>query len=92
MYRLATRRVELALLVPVLLLVPLGVVVTHIAQSGVVEIGPMGVALAFVVLIAGAHLVLAWSGHRGDELLLPAAAAMGAFGVVILNRSEGSGG
>ena len=86
MYRFATRRVEFALLVPVLLLVPLGVLVTNIAQSGVAEIGPMGVAIAFVVLIAGAHLALAWSGHRGDELLLPAAAAMGAFGIVMLNR------
>ena len=86
MYRLATRRVEFALLVPVLLLVPLGVAVTNIAQSGVAEIGPMAVAIAFVALIAGAHLVLAWSGHRGDELLLPAAAAMGAVGVVVLNR------
>jgi peptidoglycan glycosyltransferase len=37
-------------------------------------------------MIATAHLVLAWSGHRGDELLLPAAAALGAFGVVMLNR------
>jgi peptidoglycan glycosyltransferase len=85
-YRIATRRTELALLLPILLLVPLGVVVTHIAQAGVAEIGPMGVALAFVVLIAGAHVVLAWSGHRGDELLLPAAAGMGAFGIVMLNR------
>ncbi len=86
MYRLATRRVEFTLLVPVLLLVPLGVAVTNIAQSGVAEIGPMAVAIAFVALIAVAHLVLAWSGHRGDELLLPAAAAMGAIGVVMLNR------
>jgi hypothetical protein len=85
-YRLATRRVELALLVPILLLVPLGVIVTNIAQTGVPEIGPMGVALAFVVLIGAAHLALAWSGHRGDQLLLPAAAAMGAFGIVMLNR------
>jgi peptidoglycan glycosyltransferase len=85
-YRLATRRVELALLIPILLLVPLGVAVTHIAQSGIAEIGPMGVALVFVGLIAGAHVVLAWSGHRGDELLMPAVAATGAFGIVMLNR------
>lgn len=86
MYRLATRRVEFTLLVPVLLLVPLGVAVTNVAQTGVAEIGPMAVAIAFVVLIGVAHLALAWSGHRGDELLLPAAAAMGAIGVVMLNR------
>jgi cell division protein FtsW (lipid II flippase) len=85
-YRLATRRVELALLVPVLLLVPLGVLVTNIAQSGVAEIGPMAVPLAFVLLTAAAHLALAWSGHRGDELLMPAVAGLVAIGIVMLNR------
>jgi len=85
-YRLAARRIELGLLIPVLLLVPLGVVVTHIAQSGLAEPGPLAVAVVFVGLMLGAHLVLAWSGHRGDELLLPAVAAMGALGIVMLNR------
>jgi peptidoglycan glycosyltransferase len=85
-YRLATRRTELALLVPVLLLVPLGVVVTHIAQSGVLETGPLAVAVAFVVVFAIAHFVLAWTDHRGDELLLPAVAALSVFGIVMLNR------
>ena len=86
MYRLAARRTELGLLVPVLLLVPLGVAVTHIARSGLPDPGPLAVAVAFVGLMLGAHLVLAWSGHRGDELLLPAVAAMGALGIVMLNR------
>ena len=52
-YRLAARRVELALLVPVLLLVPLGVLVTNIAQSGVAQLGPMAVAIAFVLADRG---------------------------------------
>ena len=87
MYRLATRRVELALLVPVLLLVPARRRWSPTSPSpGVAEIGPMAVAIAFVLLIAAAHLALAWSGHRGDELLMPAAAALGAVGIVILNR------
>lgn len=86
MYRLTTRRTESGLLVPILLIVPLGVIVTHIAQTGRFETGPLGVAIAFVVLILVAHLVLSWAGHRGDELLLPAAAALCAVGIVILNR------
>jgi len=85
-YRLAARRTELGLLIPILLLVPLGVAVTNIAQSGLAEPGPLAVAVVFVGLMLGAHLVLAWSGHRGDELLLPAVAAMGALGIVMLNR------
>jgi len=85
-YRLAARRTELGLLIPILLLVPLGVAVTNIAQSGLAEPEPLAVAVVFVGLMLGAHLVLAWSGHRGDELLLPAVAAMGALGIVMLNR------
>jgi cell division protein FtsW (lipid II flippase) len=73
-------------MIPILLLVPLGVAVTNIAQSGLAEAGPLAVAVVFVGLMLGAHLVLAWSGHRGDQLLLPAVAAMGALGIVMLNR------
>ncbi|MGH2462807.1 MAG: FtsW/RodA/SpoVE family cell cycle protein [Candidatus Limnocylindria bacterium] len=86
MYRLADRRTELGLLLPILLLAPLGVAVTHMAQSGLPDPGPQAVAIAFVVLMLVAHLALAWWGHRGDELLLPAAAGMGALGIVMLNR------
>jgi cell division protein FtsW (lipid II flippase) len=85
-YRLAARRTELGLLLPALLLVPLGLAVTHIARSGLPELGPQGVAVAFVVLMLAAHFALAWSGHRGDEFLLPAVGAMGALGIVMLNR------
>ncbi|HEY7738698.1 MAG TPA: FtsW/RodA/SpoVE family cell cycle protein [Candidatus Limnocylindria bacterium] len=86
MYRLTARRTELALLVPILVLVPLGVIVTHVAQSGVLETGPLAVAVAFVVLFGVAHFALSANGHHGDELLLPAVAGMSAFGVVMLNR------
>jgi len=84
--RLGGRRTELGLLIPILAIVPLGVVVTHVAQTGQAEIGPPGVALAFVSLLLAAHLALAAAGHRGDELLLPAIGAIGAVGIVILNR------
>jgi peptidoglycan glycosyltransferase len=85
-HRLAARRTELGLLLPILLIAPLGVIVTHVAQTGRLETGPLGVAIGFVLLIAVAHLALSWAGHRGDELLLPAVATLGAMGIVILNR------
>lgn len=84
--RLAARRQELGLLLPVLLLVPLGVIVTNLAQTGSPEPGPLGLALIYVGLVMAAHLALAWAGHRGDQLLLPAVAILGGLGLVMLNR------
>jgi cell division protein FtsW (lipid II flippase) len=84
--RITWRGVELRLLLPILLLVPLGFIVTHIALSGTFEPGPLGLAIGYVVLFVGAHIVLVAAGHRGDQLLLPAVGAMGAVGLVMLNR------
>jgi cell division protein FtsW (lipid II flippase) len=84
--RIAWRGVELRLLLPILLLVPLGFAVTHIALSGVFEPGPLELALGYVGLLVAAHLVLVASGHRGDQLLLPAVGALGGIGLVMLNR------
>ena len=84
--RLTWRGVEFGLLVPILLLVPLGFVVTNIALTGTFEAGPLGLALGYVALFVIAHLVLVAFGHRGDQLILPAVGAMGAIGLVILNR------
>ncbi|HUH16839.1 MAG TPA: FtsW/RodA/SpoVE family cell cycle protein [Methylomirabilota bacterium] len=80
------RGVEFKLLVPVLLLVPLGFVVTNVALTSAFEPGPLHLALGYVALMAGAHLVLVALGHRGDQLILPAVACMGAIGLVMLNR------
>jgi cell division protein FtsW (lipid II flippase) len=84
--RIAWRGAELRLLLPILVLVPLGFVVTHIAIGGVVEPGPLELALAYVAILVVAHLVLVASGHRGDQLLLPAVGALGGIGIVMLNR------
>jgi cell division protein FtsW (lipid II flippase) len=84
--RITWRLVELRLLLPILLLVPLGFIVTHIALSGTFEPGPLELAFGYVALFVGAHLVLVAAGHRGDQLLLPAVGAMGAVGLVMLNR------
>ena len=84
--RITWRGAELGLLVPILLLVPLGFIVTNIALSGTFEPGPLELALGYVALFVGAHLVLVAFGHRGDQLILPAVGAMGAIGIVMLNR------
>jgi cell division protein FtsW (lipid II flippase) len=84
---LATRRsTELRLLLPLVVLVPLGFAVTHIAQTGTADPGPLGLAIVYVGLIFGAHLFLRQAGNRGDQLLLPAVAAIGGVGLVMLNR------
>ncbi len=84
--RIAWRTVELRLLLPIVLLVPLGFVVTHIALSGTFEAGDLGLALIYIGILVAAHLVLVLSGHRGDQLLLPAVGAIGGIGIVMLNR------
>ena len=84
--RIAWRGVEFRLLLPILLLVPLGFVVTHIALSGTVEAGPLEIAIGYVAILVAAHLILVAAGHRGDQLLLPAVGAMGAVGMIMLNR------
>jgi cell division protein FtsW (lipid II flippase) len=84
--RAVRRPVELQMLLPLALLVPLGFAVTHIAETGTLDPGPMGLAIGFVAIVFGGHLALRLAGNRGDQLLLPAAAAIGAVGFVMLNR------
>lgn len=84
--RITFRRAELSLLIPLLLLVPLGFAITHIAQSDTLEIGPLGLAFGYIALWVGAHIVLTASGHRGDQVLLPAVAVTGGIGLIMLNR------
>ena len=80
------RPVEMRMLLPLVVLVPLGFAVTHIAQSGALDPGPLGLAIAYVGLMLGAHLALRLTGQRGDQLLLPAVATIGGVGMVMLNR------
>jgi len=80
------RPVELRMLLPLVVLVPLGFAVTHIAQTDTLDFGPMGLAIAYVGLVIGAHLALRLVGNRGDQLLLPVVATIGAVGIVMLNR------
>ena len=84
--RIAWRGAELRLLLPVVLLVPLGFAVTHIALTGTFETGPLELAIGYVAMLVGAHLLLVAFGHRGDQLILPAVGAMGGIGIIMLNR------
>ena len=84
--QIAWRGVELRLLLPVLLAVPLGFAITNIAITNTLDPGPLGLAIGFVGLFVAAHLGLVLSGHRGDQLILPAAGAMGGIGLIMLNR------
>ena len=80
------RGAELRMLLPLVILVPLGFVVTYIAQTGQAGTGPMGLAIVYLLLMLGAHGVLVAAGHRGDPLLLPLVATIGAIGLIMLNR------
>jgi len=80
------RGTELRLLLPVVLLVPLGFALAHIVAVGRPDPGPLTLALVYVALVLGAHLALVLLGHRGDQLLLPLAATIGGVGLVMLNR------
>jgi cell division protein FtsW (lipid II flippase) len=84
--RITWRAVELRMLLPLVVLVPLGFAVTHIAQSGKLEPGPLGLPLAYVGLMLLAHLVLVASRFRGDPLMLPLVGVVGGIGLVMLNR------
>ncbi|MDQ2853632.1 MAG: FtsW/RodA/SpoVE family cell cycle protein [Chloroflexota bacterium] len=84
--RAVPRPLELRLLLPLLILVPLGFLVTRIASTGTLDPGPMSVAIAYVGLMLAAHIGLRLAGNRGDQLLLPCVAAVGGVGIVMLNR------
>ena len=74
------------MLLPLLLLVPLGFAVTHIARTGTADVGPLLLAAIYLVVMLVAHFVLVAAGHRGDPLLLPLVATIGGVGLVMLNR------
>lgn len=84
--RAVPRPVELRLLLPLVILVPLGFVVTNIAQTGALDPGPLGIAIGYVGLMLAAHLVLRLTGNQGDQMLLPVVATIGGVGIVMLNR------
>lgn len=83
---LAWRWAELRMLVPLALLVPLGFIVTHVAREGVLQPGPLTLAVGYLLLVLAAHATLVLAGQRGDQLVLPLVATIGGVGMVMLNR------
>jgi peptidoglycan glycosyltransferase len=84
--RITWRGAELRLMLPILLLVPLGFAITNIALTGSLDGGPLQLALIYIAMLVGAHLLLVAFGHKGDQLILPAVGAMGGIGLIMLNR------
>src|SRR5688500_165423 len=84
--RITWRGAELRLMLPILLLVPLGFAITNIALTGSLDAGPLQLALIYIGMLVGAHLLLVALGHKGDQLILPAVGAMGGLGMIMLNR------
>jgi cell division protein FtsW (lipid II flippase) len=84
--RISWRTVELRMLLPLIVLVPLGFVITHVAQADALEPGPLGLAIGYVAIMLGAHVVLTLAGHQGDQLLLPLVGTVGGIGLIFLNR------
>lgn len=74
------------MLLPLVVLVPLGFVVTHVARAGALEAGPLSLAAGYLALMLAAHAILVVSGQRADQLLLPLVATIGGIGLVMLNR------
>jgi len=74
------------MLLPLAVLVPLGFIVTHVAQTNTLDPGPLALAVGYVLIMLAAHLVLVLTGNRGDPLLLPLVATMGGIGLIMLNR------
>jgi cell division protein FtsW (lipid II flippase) len=74
------------MLLPLLVLVPLGFAITNIARTQSADAGPLQLAAFYLVIMLAAHFVLVAAGHRGDPLLLPMVATVGGIGMVMLNR------
>ena len=84
--RVTWRAVELRMLLPLFLVVPLGFAIAHIALAGELAPGPLGVAFGYLALMFGAHVVLVAFRQRGDQLLLPLVGTIGGIGMIMLNR------
>ncbi|HEY8177829.1 MAG TPA: FtsW/RodA/SpoVE family cell cycle protein [Candidatus Limnocylindria bacterium] len=84
--RVTWRWVELRMLLPLLILLPIGFAATNIYRTASADPGPMILAALYIVMMLAAHFVLVASGNRGDPLLLPLVAVIGGIGIVMLNR------
>ncbi len=84
--RVTWRWVELRMMLPLLILLPIGFAATNIYRTAAADPGPMILAAIYIVMMLAAHFVLVATGNRGDPLLLPLVAVIGGIGIVMLNR------
>ena len=77
---------ELRLLVWVAAIAATGSVAVAAAEATTFERGQLFVPAAFILLAVGLHAFLGARGVRGDQLLLPLAAALTAIGLVLVER------
>ena len=84
--RVTWRWVELRMMLPLLILLPIGFAATNIYRTASADPGPMFLAAIYIVMMLAAHFVLVATGNRGDPLLLPLVAVIGGIGLVMLNR------
>jgi cell division protein FtsW (lipid II flippase) len=84
--RVTWRWVELRMMLPLLILLPVGFAATNIYRTASADPGPMFLAAIYIVMMLAAHFVLVATGNRGDPLLLPLVAVIGGIGLVMLNR------
>jgi cell division protein FtsW (lipid II flippase) len=82
------RSSEVGLLVWVAALAITGFVAVAAADAEVFDRRQILIPVAFVVLMLGLHLFLAWRGLRGDQLLFPLAAALTAVGLILVQRLQ----
>ncbi|HYR94705.1 MAG TPA: FtsW/RodA/SpoVE family cell cycle protein [Methylomirabilota bacterium] len=81
---------EMRLLVWVAALAVTGSVAVAAAEKTAFDRSQLAVPVAFIVLAVGLHLFLVVRGFRGDQLLLPMAAALSAIGLVLVQRLASS--
>lgn len=86
--RLATRALELELLVTAGLLLLIGLGTLIAGAGGVVRWPDVAIAAAFVGLFMGVSLALALRGWGEDQVLVPLAALLSGLGLVMARRLE----
>ena len=91
MTTLLRRPIELRLLVWVAAIAARGSVAVAATATTVFDRAQLAVPIAYLVLIVLLHMFLAARGIRGDQVLLPTAAALTGIGIVLVQRLQPEG-
>jgi len=88
---LLRRPIEMRLLVWVGAIAATGSVAVAATETTAFDRAQLAIPIAFVVLVVLLHVFLVARGIRGDQVLLPAAAALTGIGVVLVQRLQPEG-